>query len=72
MPNNIGRVIRNFYCNGYAGRRYDLTDSTIEGEGHDWIVIRIKTGEVSFMSFDNSVEKQELINKWCDETTDED
>ena len=72
MGNNIGKVINDFYCNGYAGRRYDLSESKIEGEGHDWIVVRIKTGEVAFMSFDNSKEKQGSINKWCDETADED
>lgn len=27
---NIGKKIKNFYCNGFAGRRYDLTDSVIE------------------------------------------
>lgn len=33
--NNIGRVIKHFNCDGYAGRRYDLENSRIEGEGYD-------------------------------------
>lgn len=37
---NVNKKITNFYCNGFFGRRYDLTDVVIEAEGKDWIVIR--------------------------------
>lgn len=71
--NNIGRVIRDFNCDGYAGRRYGLENSRIEGEGYDWIVIRITDGSVEIMSFDHPGEKQMLIDKWCqNESTDKD
>ena len=30
---NIGRVIKDFYCNGFFGREYDLNGSTIIAEG---------------------------------------
>ncbi len=59
---NVGKEIKDFYCNGYAGRRYDLVESIIEAEGEDWIVIRTEEGEPLFMELGN--EKQNLIEKW--------
>ena len=64
--NNTGRVIVNHYCNGFFGRRYDLSGSTIEAEGYDWIVIRLEDGGVAFADVKNS-DKQSLIEKWCNE-----
>lgn len=34
---NIGKEIRDLFCNGFAGRRYDLTGSIIEAEANDEI-----------------------------------
>ena len=60
---NIGKEIKSFYCNGFAGRRYDLTGSTIEAEGKDWIVIRTDEDEPIFMNVQDG-DKQEYVNDW--------
>jgi len=64
---NIGKEITDFYCGGFFGRRYDLTGSIIEGEGEDWIVIRIPEPEecsVEIATFNSSEEKNEYIKGW--------
>jgi hypothetical protein len=48
---NIGKVITDFYCNGYAGRRYDLEGAIIEAEGKGYIILRLKNGEPEFVDF---------------------
>ena len=60
---NIGKIIKDFYCNGYAGRRYDLAESVIEAEGKDWIVCRTDKGKVVLMDFDEQ-NKQTYIDNW--------
>lgn len=62
---NIGRVITDFYCNGFFGRVYDLDDSRIEAEGHDWVVIRKPDGRPDFAAFDDPEEKAQRIGEWC-------
>lgn len=32
---HAGRIIHDFYCNGYAGSRYDLPGAVIEYDGGD-------------------------------------
>lgn len=73
---NIGRVIRNGYCNGFAGRRYDLDGAKIEIEASDYIIIRTINNEPVFIGFfdiiDNEYEslehiKQEYIDSWVEE-----
>jgi hypothetical protein len=61
--NNIGKTIKDFYCNGFAGRRYDLAGSVIENEGKDWIVIRTEENEPIFINFGIWL-KQEHIDNW--------
>lgn len=63
-PNNVGRTITNFYCDGFFGRDYDLDNSMIEGEGEDWIVVRKMGGEPAYAYF-GDWDKQELIDEWC-------
>jgi hypothetical protein len=75
--NNIGRTIQDFYCNGFAGRRYDMSGATIEAEADDYIIARTTDGEPVYMEFlgyeDGKptrndwrfIQKQELIDKWC-------
>ena len=46
---NIGRTIQDFYCNGFAGRRYDLSGSIIEFEADDYMIIRTESGEPIFI-----------------------
>jgi capsid portal protein len=76
---NIGRKIEDFYCNGFAGRRYDLEGSIIEHEGDDYMIIRTDKGEpifIGFFTFDNGEiykdgwhykDKQKMIDTWCGE-----
>ncbi len=61
---NVGKIISNFYCNGFGGRRYDLAGSIIEAEEEDWIVIRTDENEPVFMNFLNNKEKNEYIAQW--------
>jgi len=72
---NVGKKITDFYCNGFFGRRYDLTDSIIEGEGEDWIVIRIPGPHpeglyapdgllVEIATFSSSDSKNDYIKDW--------
>ena len=60
---NVGKEIKDFFCNGFAGRRYDLTGSIIEAEGEDWIVIRTDEGVPIFMNL-QGWNKQEHIDNW--------
>jgi hypothetical protein len=64
--NNIGRKIIDNYCNGFFGREYNLSESIIIGEGHDWIVIKTIYDGNLFADFTNG-NKQELIDSWCKE-----
>ena len=61
--NNIGLKIEDFYCNGFAGRRYDLSESIIEAEGRDWVVIRTIADEPILLDL-RGYDKQEYISKW--------
>ena len=67
---NVGKEIKDFFCNGFAGRRYDLTGSIIEAEGEDWIVIRTDEGEPVFMNL-KGWNKQEHIDNWINFNFDE-
>lgn len=65
--NNIGKIIKNEYCNGFAGRVYNLEDSRIESEGYDYIVLRKVDNTPEFIYFgDFTNQKQKLIDNWCD------
>lgn len=48
---NIGKIIRDSYCNGYFGREYDLDGAEIIAEGLEFLVIRKVNGVVVFCSF---------------------
>lgn len=62
---NIGKTINDGYCNGYFGRRFDLTGAIIEAEGTDWVVIRADDGKPEIASFEKEEEKQKFIDQWC-------
>jgi hypothetical protein len=53
IMSNIGRIITDFYCNGFFGRDYDFNGSEIIAEGDEYIVIRKKNGIVEFGNFQN-------------------
>jgi hypothetical protein len=67
---NVGKRITDFYCNGFAGRRYDLAGSRIEAEGADWIVIRTEEGAPVFIDL-RGWDKEEYIAKWTGEDEEE-
>ena len=67
---NTNLKITDGYCNGFAGRRYDLADSIIEAEGRDWIVLRTTEGSAVFMNLEGW-DKQEYINNWTNQNKDE-
>ena len=48
---NVGRVINDYYCNGFFGRNYDYSGSVIIAEGEEFIVIRKENGIVEFANF---------------------
>lgn len=48
---NVGRIINDFYCNGYFGRDYDLSGAEIIAEGDDYLVIRKENGIVETCNF---------------------
>lgn len=48
---NVGRIIENFYCNGFFGRDYDFSGAEIIAEGDEYLVIRKKNGIVQFANF---------------------
>jgi hypothetical protein len=61
----MSKIIKDGYCNGCFGRRYDLHGAEIESEGSDWVVIRTKEGEPLFASFADNEDMEETINEWC-------
>lgn len=69
MTNNIGRIITDFYCNGFfQSREYDYDNSIIIAEGDEYLVIKKSDGKVEFANFQNCLEqKQYYIDKWCKE-----
>ncbi|KEK23908.1 hypothetical protein [Bacillus gaemokensis] len=69
----IGKEIKNFYCNGYFGRRYDLECSIIMEVGIDHIKIRTTSGEFLVTSFDGDWDEytDKMIAEWIGEVEDE-
>ena len=61
---NIGRTIQDVYCNGFAGRRYDLEGSKIEFEADDYMVIRTENGEPIFIGFFTYVDDKIYKDGW--------
>jgi hypothetical protein len=63
---NIGRIINDSYCNGFAGRVYDMDGAIIIAEGDAWIVCKKTNGlhvMLDFQTFDwNRDEKGNLTN----------
>jgi len=49
--NNIGRIIQDSFCNGYADREYDMDGAVIIAEGDGWIVCRKENGLCIFIDF---------------------
>lgn len=66
---NVNRVIKDGYCNGYFGRRYDLEDAVIIVDGYDFIVIRPSEDSLDgtqpcIATFDTEEEKNEMLKEW--------
>lgn len=50
MP-NIGRIIQDAFCNGFADRDYDMDGAVIIAEGESWIVCKKTNGRNIFLDF---------------------
>lgn len=66
--NNIGKKIRDFYCNGAFGRRYDLSGAEVIDESNYSLTIKLEsedneTEEIITACFD-SIEEKDIINNW--------
>lgn len=58
-------TIKDFYCNGYFGRRYDLRGSQIIDESNYSITISVQeTGEVLTATFEDVETKEETKKEW--------
>lgn len=67
-PSYEGKEIRSFYCNGFFGRRYDLTGSVIVSNTWDSITIETPEGEVITADLTGwEAGMQELIEDWINE-----
>lgn len=69
MEKFIGLKIRDFFCNGFFGRVYDLEGSTIIHAGIDYLVIRTEEGDVRSTQFGgwSFTEIEELVQSWVEE-----
>jgi hypothetical protein len=48
---NIGRIIYDDFCNGFADREYDMYGAVIVAEGESWIVAKKRNGIYLFLDF---------------------
>ncbi len=64
MASNIGRIITDFYCNGFFGREYDNNGARVEAEGYDWVVIRKSNNQVELGTFKDETQKESYLNNW--------
>jgi hypothetical protein len=62
----VGLEIKDFYCNGFFGRRFDLEGSIIIDNGCDYITIRTPNGDVETAYFDGGwkSEMREFVEEW--------
>jgi hypothetical protein len=57
--------IRDLYCNGYFGRRYDLANAEIIDESNYSITIKTEEeGEILTATFDSPEEKEKMKSEW--------
>ena len=62
---NIGKVLKDRYCNGYFGRDSYKNSRTIILEGDIWIVTMSPSDKYPEIAcFYNAKEKQECIDRW--------
>lgn len=62
-----GQVLTDFYCDGFFGRRYDLSGCIIIQSGTDFITIRDNDGEESTATFAEGWQRRDmakLIEEW--------
>lgn len=63
----IGKTIRDFYCNGFFGRRYDLEGSVIINISYNRLSIRDTSDNVVSAHFEEGWQRNEmfeLIEEW--------
>ncbi|GAB6253626.1 hypothetical protein BCSAG_49440 [Bacillus cereus] len=69
----LGKSIKNFYCNGYFGRRYDLEGSTIVDIGDRHMMILLRSGERLMTHFDEEWDEytDKMVAEWIGEAEDD-
>jgi hypothetical protein len=58
----VGLEIRDFYCNGFFGRDYDLDGAIIVASGQDYITIRKTNGYTTTAHFEEGWQLDEMEN----------
>lgn len=62
---NLGRIITDFYCNGFFGGEHDLFEAIIVLESETEIVVRTIDGKFRVANFEGwAGNKQYFIDKW--------
>lgn len=61
---NNDLTIRDFYCNGFFGRRYDLTGSNVLVIGDRYIVVRTTDNETLLAEFNSTEQMNHYLNEW--------
>ena len=57
--------IKDCYCNGYFGRRYDLYNAVIIDESRYTITIQTeKEGDILTAAFEDPMDKEEMRKQW--------
>jgi hypothetical protein len=69
----VGLEIKDNFCNGFFGKRYDLYGSVIIDVGHDYVTVRKKDKEVVTGYFGVwRIAMREFIEEWTKDKNKED
>jgi hypothetical protein len=62
----VGLEIKDFYCNGFFGRRYDLEGAIIIDSGFNYITVRTRDGDMATAVFDDGWESEmrDFVEEW--------
>ncbi|PEN97775.1 hypothetical protein CN553_12045 [Bacillus cereus] len=65
----VGMEIKDFYCNGFFGRTYDLEGAIVVSNGSDWVNVRTRYGNLHTAHFTNGweTEMRSYMEEWTKE-----
>ena len=67
-PSYAGETIRSFYCNGFFGRRYDLSGSIVLSNTWNAVTIQTDEGEVITADLEGwEARLAELLDDWINQ-----